>query len=98
MRAKTGNYSKATHTSKTIGIASTSIVGANDLRKYLLLQNDSNEIIYIKLGETAVASEGIRIPVGGSYEMNDGDGNIFVGAINGICATGGKVLLVTEGV
>lgn len=97
MRTRSGNYLKAIHTNVTVGLTSTEVIAANNGRKYLLLQNDSNEIIYIKLGVAAALNQGIRIPVDGSYEMKDGDGNIFLGTINAICTTGGKVLTVTEG-
>ena len=61
--------------------------------------NDADEVIYLKLGAAAVLNAGIRLNAnGGSYEMSLAAGNLYVGAVNGICASGGKKLLVTEGV
>lgn len=87
-----------THTAKTIGSSSTAVVAANADRKWLLLVNDSDETIYIKFGAAAVANEGIRIgSAGGSLELRPSASNLYTGAINGICASGSKILLVTEG-
>lgn len=86
------------HSAVSVGSSSTAIVSANSERKYLLLINDSDETIYVKLGAAAVANEGIRLAAsGGSLELSVANGNLYAGAINGICASGGKTLLVTEG-
>lgn len=86
-----------THTAITVGAATTVIAAANANRKYLLMVNDSNEDIYIKLGAPGVLNEGIRINLGGgNYEISIRNGNSYLGAINGICASGAKILLVTE--
>jgi phage gp45-like len=88
-----------THTAVTVGNTSTAVAVANPHRKYLLLVNDSDEVIYIKLGAAAVLNQGIRINAsGGSYEMTVQAGNLYVGAINGICASGSKIMLVTDAV
>ena len=88
-----------THTAVTAAATSTAALAANADRQYALLVNDSDAAIYIKLGATAVANQGIRINAnGGSYEMSDRIGNMYHGAINCISAAGGKVLLVSEGV
>lgn len=92
-------YTTPTHTVVTVGATTTQIVAANANRKYLLLINDSDENIYLKLGAAGVINAGIRLNAnGGSYEMFAIVGNIYTGAINGICASGSKKLLVTEGV
>lgn len=94
----TGTYTTPTHTAVTVGVATTALLASNANRLYALLINDSNETIYIKLGVAAVLNEGIRLNVsGGSYEISKKFGNLYTGAINGICASGGKVCLVTEG-
>lgn len=87
------------HTTATIGAASGVALSANANRKYALLVNDSDAVIYLKIGAAAVASEGIRInPNGGSYEMSPAYGNLDTRVINAISSGAGKVLLVTEGV
>lgn len=96
--AISGNYTTATHAKITAAITSTAAAAANADRKYLLLVNDSDATIYVKMGAAAVANEGIRINAnGGSYEMSSTIGNLYTGAVNCISA-GGKTLLVTEGV
>ena len=88
-----------THTAATIGATTGVALAANANRKYALLVNDSDSVIYIKFHAAAVASEGIRINAnGGSYEMSAQNGNLDVRAINAISTAAGKVLLVTEGV
>ena len=45
----------------------------------------------------AVLNQGVRInAAGGSLELTGG--SLYLGAVNCICASGGKVLLVSEGV
>lgn len=71
-------------------------LAANDDRLYALFINDSNTVIYLRLGETAVQHEGIYLSAnGGSYEINWT--NLYKGAVNAICANSGKVLMITEG-
>lgn len=84
----------------TIGSTSTLVLAANSNRKYALFQNDSVETIYIQQGRVAALNTGIRLlPNGtGSYEMSGKYGNLYKGAIYGICSSGSKTLLVTEGV
>lgn len=97
-RSLSGNYLKASHTPVTVGTGSTVVVSANAARQYLLLVNDGTEAIYVSLGGAAALNAGIRINGnGGSYEMAVGYGNIYLGAVTGICTTGGMKLLVTEG-
>ena len=99
LRETTGLYTVPTHTAPTIGATSTAALAANANRLYALLVNDSDTPIYIKLGATAVANQGIRLNAnGGSYELSEKEGNLYTGAINAICASGGKKILVLEGV
>ena len=79
----------------------TAIIAANANRKYLLIVNDSDTIIYINLGGAGVVNQGIRINAGGgSYEMSAGCGNLYTGAINANHGGGAanKRVLLTEGV
>ena len=88
-----------THTAPSIGATTTAALASNANRLYALFINDSNEVIYLKLGAAAVLNQGIRLNAsGGSYEMSKLLGNLYTGAINAICATGGKKLLILEGV
>lgn len=86
-----------THTAPAIGVATTAVLAANANRKSALLVNDSDSVIYIKIGAAAVLNQGIRLNAnGGSYEMSAINGNLDTRAINGISSGAGKVLLVTE--
>lgn len=87
-----------THTQPSIAATTTAALAANTSRRYALLENDSDEVIYIKVGAAAVLNQGIRINAsGGSYEMSAEIGNLNTGAINAISTSGSKVLLVVEG-
>jgi len=91
-----------TGTKQAIGSASTLIKAANLNRHVLILQNDSDEAIYIKLGAAAVMSEGILLTPksatdsGASRITLVGELN-FTGAIYGICTSGSKNLTIAEG-
>ena len=92
-------YTTPTHTAPSIGTTSTIALASNAGRLYALLINDSDETIYLKLGVAAVANEGIRLNAnGGNYEMSKKLGNLYTGVISAICASGGKKLLILEGV
>ncbi|WP_269850684.1 hypothetical protein [Methanosarcina horonobensis] len=86
-----------THSKATIGTSSTTVIAANANRKALIIINDGTESMYIKLGASAVMAEGIRINAnGGAYELSKELGNLYTGAINGICASGNMNVLVTQ--
>lgn len=73
---------------------------ANAARLYLLLQNDSDVVIYVALGGTAAVNTGVRLAAGGgTYEMSPKIGNLYTGGVRAIHGGGAvdKVLLVTEG-
>jgi len=80
--------------------ATTAVLAANTSRKYALIVNDSDTVMYLAVGASAVLNQGIRLnPGGGSYEMSEKLGNLATGAINGIHGgSGNKVALPTEGV
>lgn len=80
-----------------IGTTSTPVLAANADRCYAVLTNDSDTVIYLALGEDAVANSGPRLnAAGGSYEILKG--NLFKGAINAIHGgTGAKRLTYSEG-
>lgn len=84
---------------KTIANSSTEILAKNPNRKVVLLSNDSDEDIYVALGEAAIMNEGVilckktylqcRLELAGETR--------FIGAIYGICSSGGKNLSIIEG-
>lgn len=87
-----------THTTVSVGATSTTVLAASTTRRWLLLVNDSDEVMYIKVGAAAVMNAGIRINAnGGSFEMSQDLGNLSSAVIYGICASGTKNLLVSYG-
>lgn len=85
------------HTAPTATNASGAMLAANTGRKAALLQNIGTVDVFIKLGATAVASQGILLQAnGGSFNMSDMMGNLDAAVINGITASGSAVVLVTE--
>lgn len=96
-----GSYDEPTtfaHTQPSVTTSSTAVLAANDNRVYALIINDGAVEIYLNLGGTAVANQGIRVNAnGGSYEISQRNSNLFRGAINGIVASGSATALVTQG-
>ena len=94
-----GVYATATHTTLGVTAASQAALAANINRLYAMFINDSDAVIYLKIGAAAVVNEGIRLNAnGGSYEMSKKAGNLNTGGINAITAVATKVLLILEGV
>lgn len=84
-----------------VAATSTAVIAADDSRKYLILINDSDTVMYVSFGAAATLYSGVRINAnGGNYEMSAAFGNNFVGAIYAIHESTGntKRLLVNEGV
>ena len=77
---------------------SSDAVAAKASREYLLVINDSDTVVYLALGETAVVNKGIRLNAnGGSFEMARVFGNLTPAAINCIHGgSGNKVLCGVE--
>jgi len=68
---------------------------ARDTRKYVLITNASDVVIWLAFGVPAVIGQGIGIPAGGAYEIEDP--NMWAGIITAIAATGtGKVAAFQE--
>ncbi len=87
------------HTAVSVGVATGEALAANDKRQYALFVNDSDAVIYLKVGANAALNQGIRLNAGGgSYEMSALAGNLSRAAVNAISSGAAKNLLVTEGV
>jgi hypothetical protein len=83
------------NTAVSVSTTSTAILSANVGRVYSQITNDSDTIIYLGIGEDAVMNEGIRLSAsGGLYEITPD--NLFIGAVNAICSTTSKSVLVIE--
>ena len=86
-------------TKVSVGNASTLILAANAGRRYAAIVNDSDEDVYLALGQAAAMNEGIRINSGGGFwEVSRAAvrHRIHVGAVYGICSSGGKNVTVQE--
>jgi hypothetical protein len=77
------------------GATSQVLMTARDTRKYTLITNASDVVIWIAFGVDAVIGQGIGIPAGGAYEMEEP--NMWQGAVSAIAASGtGKVAAYQE--
>ena len=86
------------HTAPTVGTSSGAVLAANDDRSYVKIINDSDTVIYLKVGVAAVLNEGIRVEAnGGAFDMSADLGNLDTRAINGISSGASKVMLASEG-
>jgi hypothetical protein len=87
------------HTQPSITTTSSEALAAETGRRYLLLVNGSDTVIYCNVGAAAVLNEGIMLtPKGGYYSMTVGDGNIDTDAVNAIHGgSGNKTLLIVQG-
>lgn len=87
-----------THTAPTITTSDSDALAANGNRRYALFMNDSAQVMYLHLDDTATANAGIRLAAnGGFYEMTQGAGNVYTGIVTAIAVGSSGVLLVTEG-
>lgn len=85
------------HTTASCTSATGTALAAHAGRISALLVNDGTSTIYLKIGEVAIASEGIRLNAnGGSYFISDKAGNLDLEVVNCITASATVVLLVTE--
>ena len=95
MGFETRTRTASTSGAVTVGNTTTSVLASNPDRKSATFVNDSDEAIYLQLGANAVLNEGIRLnAAGGSYTIDHN--NLFTGAVNAICSSGSKNLVVTE--
>ncbi|GAI54964.1 unnamed protein product [marine sediment metagenome] len=79
-----------------ITIATAVVLAANKFRTCVEITNDSDVVIYLRLGQDAVLNTGIRLNAsGGAYEINLS--NLWKGPISAIHGgTGNKVLCIME--
>ena len=82
----------------TIGATSTLVLPPNRYRQRITFVNNSDEDMSLAPGPAAVMGHGvILVAKGGSAsDKPDRDGYIYKGPWMGICASGGKVIGVTE--
>lgn len=88
-------FENASNFEVTIGSSSTEIKAANASRKILALVNNSDVNIFISLGSAAVMNQGIRLNANGGNIVLASP--VYMGAVYGITAAGGKSLVGVEG-
>ena len=89
-------FDKPTHTELSVSGTTQEALAENTGRNYALFVNDSDTIMYLGIGVAAVSLKGIRLNAnGGSYEMSEATGNLFIDAVNAIGGTT-KNLLIME--
>ena len=81
----------STNSAVTVGSSTTAVLTANAGRLGIILVNDSNEVIYLAFGDSAVANQGVRLNASGGSLVLD-NSLMSTQAINAICASGSKVL------
>lgn len=81
-----------------VNTTSTLVLPARQNRVFARLTNDSNEAIYLMLGETARMNTAMRLnPAGTTRDFWETNAtNLYNGAIYAICASGNKNLLILE--
>lgn len=84
--------SAGTSTGVTVGSTSTTVLASNASRKAAIIVNDSDETVYLKYGTGATSNSGIRLNANGGLVREE----MYTGIITGICASGSKVVTVTE--
>jgi len=81
-------------------VASAVVLRANKARKQAIFVNDSDTVIYLAKGGTAIVNTGIRLNAqGGSWiEQADAEGYLWVGQFSAISTGAAKNLCITEDV
>jgi len=65
----TSSVNNAVYTLTTASVSTSALVlAANSSRRYLLIQNNGSQTVYVKFGSTISGTEGIALAAGGSYE------------------------------
>lgn len=85
------------HYTVTVGTTTIQLIAANPNRKYLIIQNVSSNILYMKYNASAVSNQGIRLVASSAYEMSNTQGNLTTTLINGIASAASSIILLTEG-
>lgn len=83
-----------TPTAATVLSANSVVAASNSSRKYIRISNDSESVVYLALGKTALVNKGIRIAGGGMIELYGATN--YKGAINGISVTPSLVVNILE--
>lgn len=92
----TGTVTPTTQTQVNVADTTTLVLAENGNRQYASFKNVSDTQISLKVDAAAVVEDAIVLEAGESHEMSEAIGNLATGAVNGITATGTKVMAVYE--
>lgn len=91
-------FSKGSGKGVIVANSSTLVLSANPQRVFARFTNDSDEEIYLMLGETAKKNRGIRLDKATNpnnfWEINND--NRYIGSVYAICSSGNKNLVISE--
>lgn len=82
-------FSSGVNSRPSITSTASTILTSNSNRKYAYIMNQSGQNVYLKLGDTAVATEGILLAPLAIYEITAN--NLWTGSISAIKSGGGSV-------
>lgn len=90
---------KMTHTAHDVPNTGMEVLGENQRRRFAMLMNDSNVVMYISLGVPAQPHNGIRLERnGGAIQFTHCTGNLYSGKVYAIHEGSQSArLMVTEG-
>ena len=91
-------YGRSLVTTINAGLASVIVLPANRFRKQAVFVNNSDTVIYLAKGTTAILNAGIRLnAAGGTYiEESDALGYLWVGQFAAISSAATKNLSISE--
>jgi hypothetical protein len=81
----------AVNTGVSVATTDTAILAQNLGRREVTIVNDGANVVYLALGATAVANQGIRLAAGAAYTTN-----LWEGTVRGIALTGATNVTVCE--
>lgn len=84
----------STPTSVSVGVASTSVLGANTARTGMTLVNVSAARISLAFGTTAILDSGVTLYPGGTFSMDEYD--FSTGTVTAIASVAASPLAVQE--
>lgn len=87
-------FSGGVNSAVSVATSNTQVAASNVGRVYMIITNDSANVVYLSLGQAAVSGSGIRLAVGGSYAITQS--NLFVGQINAIAVGGASNVSIYE--
>jgi hypothetical protein len=88
-------YRNATNSTATVGVASGTVLAANEARKRAIIVNSGAAGVWLSFGATAVVGTGVFLAAGGgSFEIDPDE--LYTGLITGISAGAGNVCGVVE--